>query len=364
MPSWTELGSVFNTLRELDVSAIRDEAERSITITCLGESSLHERLSVLLRAQGTQRHGAAGASPLRFKPLASLGDDAELERAELLLLLFDGRRPLPRQESTRLERVAALAVPTVVLIVGSSERTDLGAPRAEFAHAQIVVLSSLEEPTAAATIAAAIFSRLPSEFHLAVARRLPGLRATYAQDLTSTVSFTNASFAAASALPEQIPILSVPFVAADMLVLTKNQALMVYRMALAFGAPPEFKDRIAELTPVIGGGFLWRQLARSLIGLVPVWGVVPKVAIAYAGTYTTGIAAWRWYASSEILSRERLRQLTDEALRVGRQRAQALVEATRTQGKQARRGLARLRLPGRPKPDAPSVQDTDTTPPA
>src|SRR5687768_14378612 len=31
MPSWNEMGSIFNTVRELDVSAIREEAERPVT---------------------------------------------------------------------------------------------------------------------------------------------------------------------------------------------------------------------------------------------------------------------------------------------------------------------------------------------
>ena len=93
-----------------------------------------------------------------------------------------------------------------------------------------------------------------------------------------------------------------------MLVLTKNQALMVYRLGLAYGAPPEFRDRMAELGSVVGGGFAWRQLARSLVGLIPVWGVVPKVAVAYAGTYATGMAAWRWFADNELVSGARLQQ--------------------------------------------------------
>ena len=80
----------------------------------------------------------------------------------------------------------------------------------------------------------------------------------------SGVSFTNATYALASGLPEQIPILSVPFAAADIIVLTKNQAILVYRLALAYGAPPDFQDRIREVIPVVGGAFLWRQAARSL----------------------------------------------------------------------------------------------------
>jgi uncharacterized protein (DUF697 family) len=357
MPSWSEMGSVFNTLRELDVSAIREEAERPVAIFCIGDRGIFEQLAPLLRAQNTNRHGPAGADPLFFRPLSAPGSDDELRRADLLLLLLDGRRPLPAAQTAPLGRLTALGVPTTILIVGAPSSAELGPPRPEFASAQIAVVPDLVAVGALAAVATAIFARLPGELHLAAARRLPGLRACYGEDLIGSVSFTNASFAVASSLPEQIPILSVPFVAADMVVLTKNQALMVYRLALAYGAPPEFKDRMAELAPVVGGGFLWRQLARSLIGLIPIWGVVPKVAVAYGGTYATGVAAQRWFADNEILSRARLRELTAEAMRLGRERAKALADSTRSTGEQARKGLAGIKLPqlpwqakGGPKP--------------
>jgi uncharacterized protein (DUF697 family) len=85
-----------------------------------------------------------------------------------------------------------------------------------------------------------------------------------------------------------VPVLNIPLNAADMLVLSKNQALLVYKLALAFGAPADFQAQMKEVLPVIGSGFLWRQVARQLVGLIPGFGIVPKVAVAYAGTYATG----------------------------------------------------------------------------
>jgi uncharacterized protein (DUF697 family) len=345
MASWNELGNAFATIRELDVSAIRDEAERAVGVVCLGDRAIFEQVAARLRERGPHRHGPAGNDPLRFRALSARTSDDDLRGADLLLLLFDGRRPLAVSETAPLGRLAALEIPTVILIVGAAPGA-LGAPRPEFAHAEIVVVPSLAEPAHMAALAGAIFGRLPEGLHLALARRLPALRDAYAQNLIGSVSFSNASFATASALPQQIPILSVPFVAADMIVLTKNQALMVYRIALAYGAAPEFQARMAELGSVVGGGFVWRQVARSLIGLVPVWGVVPKVAVAYAGTYATGTAAWRWFADGEMLSRARLSELTAEALRRGREVAAGLVAAARTQGDQVRKKLPALPWPG------------------
>jgi uncharacterized protein (DUF697 family) len=178
----------------------------------------------------------------------------------------------------------------------------------------------------------AVLERLPRELATAAARRLPGLRASFATQLTQATSNANASYALASSLPQQIPLLSLPFAAADILVLTKNQALMVYRMALACGAPPDFQSHLREILPVVGGAYLWRQLARTLIGLIPGWGIVPKISIAYAGTYTTGVVASRWYITGDVIKGEQLRQIGAEALERAKTIATDLVANARERG--------------------------------
>jgi uncharacterized protein (DUF697 family) len=197
-------------------------------------------------------------------------------------------------------------------------------------RARTIAITDPAALDAADKLASAVLTRLPTELHLVAARSLPGLRAIYARDLIGSTSVTNATYSLASSVPEQIPILSIPFAAADIIVLTKNQAIMVYRLALAYGAPAEFQSRIREVIPVVGGAFLWRQAARSLIGLIPVWGIVPKVAIAYAGTYTTGVVAWRWYESGEIVSTDQVKQISQDAIAIGRARAGEIVASARS----------------------------------
>jgi hypothetical protein len=80
-----------------------------------------------------------------------------------------------------------------------------------------------------------------------------------------------------------------------------------------------------EVLPVIGGGFFWRQIARQLVGLIPGFGILPKVAVAYAGTYTTGQAATRWYRNGDVLSQDALKRLYRQASMLGRRRAADLV---------------------------------------
>ena len=111
MPSWNEMGAAFNTLRELDVTAIRDEAERAVTIVCLGERALYERVATLLRSRGAHRFGPAGADPLVHKPIARSGPEDELRRADMLLVLLDGAAPLRSADSAALARIGALSLP-------------------------------------------------------------------------------------------------------------------------------------------------------------------------------------------------------------------------------------------------------------
>lgn len=350
MPNWNDLGAAFSTLREIDVTVIREESERPVTIACVGEQPALATSVGLLSTSDSRRYGPVGLNPLLIATLGDvrkggLSDDlgSALRHADLLLIALDGREPVSTAAAAAIRLLADLAMPTVI-VLGYTDTPPIpaGDTRRAFAYAHVVALPNPELPQAADTLAEAVFERLPGDLHMAAARRLPGLRPTYARLLINATSFTNASYALASALPEQIPIFSIPFAAADILVLTKNQAMLVYKLAISHGAPPEFQARIREVLPVLGGAFAWRQVARTLVGLIPVWGVVPKVAIAYAGTYSTGMVAWRWFDSGELISGDRLKEITDEALRIGRERALSIVSSARERGSAGGSALGKL----------------------
>jgi uncharacterized protein (DUF697 family) len=356
--SWNDLGNIWNTLRELDVNTIREESERPLYIVCIGNEAAVETVASLLH-HSDDRYGAVGIDPLGRYTLR--GDVADIDRADLVVVALDANAPLSSAEGAVLERIERAGRPLLLVLVGGA-RLPAGAASLSAAHS--VSLADPAAPKAAEDLARAVLERLPGELHLAAARRLPGLRVAVTRNLIGSVSFSNAAYALGSGLPEQIPILSVPFAAADIFVLTKNQALLVYRIALAYGAPTDFQDRIKEVLPVVGGAYVWRQVARTLIGLIPVWGLVPKVAVSYAGTYTTGVAAWRWYARGELVNTDQLQKISQEALQLGRARARELVQRARSQrgaGEKKpnifQRAFGRVRrlLPGHKKPPALSA---------
>jgi uncharacterized protein (DUF697 family) len=132
-----------------------------------------------------------------------------------------------------------------------------------------------------------------------------------------------------------------------MIVLTKNQALLVYKLGLALGLPTRWQAHVTELGSVVGVGFLWRQIARQLVGLIPVWGIVPKVAVAYAGTYAVGEAILYWYQTGHKISGREMRELYAGALARGKQIAQEIV--TRA----PKPSLPQVTLPSLPRPALP-----------
>jgi len=89
--------------------------------------------------------------------------------------------------------------------------------------------------------------------------------------------------------------------------------------------PEPYLCQLPKLTAVVGTGFLWRIIARQLVGLVPVIGIVPKVAVAYAGTYAVGQAIYRWCAYNEKVSPQLLKSMYSTALIRGRKIARSIL---------------------------------------
>jgi len=275
-----------------------------------------------------------GPDQLALVPLAEASVYLDLVRAaEVLIVALDAAAPLDTDELAGLQILSTAArTSQVVMLFGAPAAAPASWPASLDRGSATLV--DPQSPGAAATVCGAVLSALPKEARLAAARRLPGLRPWYAARLTSEVSMSNAAFALASGVPSMVPLLGIPISAADTVILTKNQALMVYRLALACGAPPDFRKRMIEITPVVGGAVVWRQIAGALVGLVPGYGIVPKTAVAFGGTYVVGLAATRWYETGLLTDSERKR-IVAEATAKARDTATAMVVQARAAGDKA-----------------------------
>jgi uncharacterized protein (DUF697 family) len=148
-----------------------------------------------------------------------------------------------------------------------------------------------------------------------------GWRPAAVRAIIDETAKANAQFALVSNIPAVVPLLGgIVAASADLIVLTKNQVMMCYKIAAAHDR--DLGNQIAimrELVPVVGGGFLWRTIAREAASFIPLAaGTIPKVAIAYGGTIATGRAADYYYRYGKKPSKEQLKAIAEQATEIAK----------------------------------------------
>ncbi len=128
---------------------------------------------------------------------------------------------------------------------------------------------------------------------LVLARTFYPFRKPVVDRIIGSVARENAFFAVASALPNVIPLLDLPWAVgefvSDTAFITMNQVRMAFLVAAASDKEVGYDKQMAELLSIAAGAFGWRAIARELVGFIPLGGgLLPKGAIAYAATYVLG----------------------------------------------------------------------------
>ena len=169
------------------------------------------------------------------------------------------------------------------------------------------------------------------ELSLALARRFSPFYSHVTRGIIHSVSGENAMFAIMSALPNVIPTLAeIPWAfgefASDTTVLTVNQIRMAFQLAAAGDHEVGFSQQRSEIGSIVAGAFGWRSLAREFSGKIPFGGgLIPKAAIAYAGTWVAGASLERLYRLGYGLTRPERKRVWDEAFTRGREVAVQLL---------------------------------------
>lgn len=257
------IGTVRNTisvLREVSINDLREEAEREPAMLVLAPDETTARgLATAL----------AGDDAVRPPKTATLFAKVEsIERFDAVVV-FD---PSDTGRAAEIRRGIRTDGPSRVLSFG-------GADAADRAALEATRLS--------------ITRRLPDRAP-AFGRAYPAFRAAAVRAVIDESARANAEFAFVSNIPAVIPIVgSLAAAGADFLVLTKNQVMLVLKVAAIYGQDLESYAKILrELAPVVGAGFMWRTVAREAASFLPfAAGTIPKVAIAYTGTVVAGRAA-------------------------------------------------------------------------
>jgi hypothetical protein len=144
---------------------------------------------------------------------------------------------------------------------------------------------------------------------LAIASRFPAFRRTLSDNIIHRVAGENALFSLVTALPNVVPsMLDLPWAvgefASDTAFLTMNQIRMALLMAAAHNRVTGYKEQKMEIAAIAGGAFGWRALARELVGKIPLGGgLIPKAAVAFAGTFVVGLGLEKINRNGEGLSK-------------------------------------------------------------
>ena len=306
---------LFDILREISLDDIRDEASRHFSIIVTGPARA-QRVAVLDMLSG----GVSGLTSPLLEHDTALGWTQDFERASLVCYVLDAGQVSP-QDIALLQRIAAIKLPVLVLSLGAPALVGAGHALDDLealAREDRYRVRTLRLPAEGATgqLVRAVLQELEA-FDLALARRLPVFRPTVADQLINETSRANAEFAIMSNIPAVVPVVgNLVTAGADFLVLTKNQMLLVFKLAAAYGREIHSGRKVlTELVPVVGASFFWRTLARELAALLPAGiGVIPKTTIAYAGTYASGRAAQYYYSTGQRPNTELMSSFYKEAL--------------------------------------------------
>ena len=324
-----KLPDMWRVLKEVDLEAIRREAERPFQIAVLADAPEDaRRLAELLS-------GSQGEHPwIRAMDAEEGRRVAGSATFDLAVVVSRAAEPGPALASAA-EMLRAAHVPVVTVVCGAVRPLDALVRPGEGTRAAIPDLDEARLPA----VAQAVLAAVPPSARLALARHLQPLRGLLIKELIEEASKANAIYALTTGIAEAVPLLDVPLNLADIVVLTKNQLVMSYKIAVASGKSGSPRHMIGEVLGVVGGAFLFRQGARQLVGLIPIAGIAPKVVVAYAGTQAIGRAVAAWASEGKRLSRASVQRLYREARGRGKHVADTLVaQAQRARGRSGLRG--------------------------
>lgn len=174
--------------------------------------------------------------------------------------------------ATLVGNYAQYSVPTAVVA-----RTSVEAPHAiaGIAHNTVGIVCGTDPETLTQKLACWVVDTLDEKIG-AFVQAFPFARKEKIHQLVVSCASQNAMVGAVGFIP-----------GADMPVMTANQLRLALDIAQLYDKPLD-ASRLAELGCVVGAGVLYRGVARSLLGVLPVVGPLIKASVGYGGTITTG----------------------------------------------------------------------------
>jgi uncharacterized protein (DUF697 family) len=344
MAGWKDISEIWNTIQEFDLRPIRDAALLPMRIAIVGVAGCGRREL----ADAMRRDPALPIETTQTPVMVlTLEEAASLSDVDLVLVVAQ-----PAPASLAAARAVSLRCTNVglrnLLICRLPNATEDEKVLAFVESAPGVLKGAFEDQQfLLKKFVPAVLAQIPESQHMALGRQFPLFRTTVARALVDDTCMANAVYAFSTGLAEAIPVFTIPLSVADMVVLTKSQAFLAYKLGLLLGFSTQWQDYLTEFGSVVGSGFVMRQLARQLISLIPGWGIAPKVVIAFSGTYVVGHTVLQWYLAGRTIHKEKLKSLYKQAILEGKIIAFRIIEKA-----------PRIKLPRKPQKSLPAETNT------
>ena len=268
------VGSIVNVLREVDARPIRAAAETPFVLAFLSRDLPLAQHFVDLLYHGLREHDIPAARVCGAFPLGAPSQPGRMNIAVIVT-----REDVDTTIEQTLARELDLAGARVLVCLIADPQTPPSMRHVWLPASLITLNSPIDDAQTARQLTQGILG-LKAVDELALARHLPAFRERVSRNLIDDTALANAVYSFGSGIVEINPIADVPMNVADMMVLTKNQALMGYKIALAMGLAAEFRQIMPQLATVVGSGFLLRQAARASAGH---WGAAIVMVSSFVG---------------------------------------------------------------------------------
>ena len=358
MSGINEIANVWKNLKEVDLRPLREAALRPVKLAIVGRPGVGRHTLANQIRQDPQRPESKTQTAVLISELNSVDG---VNAAELIILVLDATSTDFSLEQALAKKWVDAGKKVLVFInkIDLLGNQPLNSNSLRWEMEQVLHGSALNSVFMQHEFVPLIMELLP-ERHLALGRQFPLFRVPIANKLITDSCFSNAAYSLSTGVAEVVPIFDIPFNIADMVVLTKAQAFLAYKLGLTLGFSTRWQDYVAEFGSVLGGAFVWRQLARMLIGLIPIWGIVPKVAIAYSGTYIVGHVILQWYLNGRHISTQQVRAIYWQALVIRNNIARNMLSRLRRPRLSRRKAAQLQRSVSKPcsfcrKPNAPDA---------
>lgn len=312
-------GDFWSIVREVDPQAVIREAEQPVRMVVCGMPGVGKRALATALANGGVVEGNVeiDVCDMNEAPVA-------LPYSDLYIYVASGEKRLEAAHRSHLGQLLRRSA-AVFLVVHGDDRVDSSARslvRDDISASlglpadRVICVSSFDRAVLEHEFMPPVVAIVP---HLVVAlgRQAAAFREPAAAYLIADTARANAEFALVSGLPSFIPIIgTIATTGADIVVLTKNQIMLLLKLALIYRRPIDNRIQVLmEIAPVVGAAFFWRSAARTLMALLPgPLAIGPRGAIAFVGTYIAGRTAQAYYRSGQRPSSEMMDRFQQEAI--------------------------------------------------